>query len=466
MAELLLLHGLFELIAGKKKMNLKQLYEKLSNPVLEPYQGDFSSFKEIFFRLNQEGVLKSRIVGDELIIDSYSSDSYIHKEIKKLQDLCHACKDAEEFENKLHTSALNKYFMDAEEIKAVFFFFETSKSSKPARAPASTPVEAPASEKASFSPKKDIATKSRVDEMKGIFEQKLDKLKKMAKDYFESLLSKENEMDLVVLRYLLNDLLPLRDLKLNTDTLMLEAIKERNMPFVLEGTIYKRIGPRIKKSGPEVDLKERSMLQTFALILSRSLMDSRSVPIHDLELVLKKEGFSIPEGETLESLIEKAIKQGFFKGYMDLVEQKLFRAKTEKEQYQEQFMKELNALSREIADDAEKLKKFKAGESKIPDGLEALLMSPEKPKDICGVLDKAESLEAKIQELLLDTIQVGRKVSITDLSKQLKERVHKEQVDVPWTIDNDAVEKLLEKLVDSRKITGYFEDSMHFFRKR
>lgn len=299
--------------------------------------------------------------------------------------------------------------------------------------------------------------------MKGIFEQKMEKLKKITMDYVESLLAKENEMDVVVLRYLLNDLLPLQDLQLNTDALILQAIKERNLPFVLNGTVYTRRGPRLKISGSSTDLNERTMLQTFGLAVSRILMDAPSITIDELAAGLVAENFTIPDNEPIESLLERSIKQGFFRGNVDLREQRIYRPKTENEQYQEQFLKELNALSKEIALDSAALKD--AGD-KIPGSLEALLLSPEKPRDISTVLDKAQKISNNIEDFIMDTCQVGKRVSIVDLSKQLKTRVHDEQLDIPYQIDQDIVEIMLEKMIEERKLSGYFEDDIHFIRKK
>jgi hypothetical protein len=304
-----------------------------------------------------------------------------------------------------------------------------------------------------------------VDEMKGIFEKKIDKLKTMAKDYVESLLGKENEMDVVVLRFLLNDLLPLRDLNLNTDALILDAVRERKLPFVLDGTVYKRKGPRIRTAGPEIEFEQRTMLQRFGIILSRALMDARFVGMLALQRVLESEKFSIPENETLETLLEKTIRQGFFKGYVDLVEQRVYRAKTEGEQYQEQFLKDLNKLSREIASDATRLEDLKKTEGKIPPSLEILLLSPEK-KGITGVLDKAESVSQNLQDFIMAQVQVGKRVSVADLSRRLKDHVHRDHVDVPYAIDEEAVERILEKMVDDRKISGFFPDQSNFIRKK
>jgi GTPase SAR1 family protein len=520
MAELLLLRDIFALIAGKNRVNLKDLYEGLYNPILAPYAGDFDSFKNIFYRLNQEGVIKSHFEGDVLFIESIKQKSHVHESIDRLIQACKLCSTVEEFEKKVHTSELNRHFMDDEEIKAVFFQIEGDRArtkhaaahktpaAAPAPAPATKPSSgaasttkkstsavsttkkstsaastpsspaAPSSESESAPPANDplsrpVATSEgerireagKVEEMKGIFEKKIDKLKALAKDYVESLLGKQNEMDLVVLRYLLNDLLPLRDLDLNTDALILEAVRERDLPFVLDGTVYKRKGPRIKTLGPEIEFEERTILQRFGIILSRCLMDAKFIEILALQRSLEAEKFAIPEGETLETLLEKTIRQGFFKGYVDLVEQRVYRAKTEAENYQELFLKDLNRLSKEIASDATKLEDLKKSESKIPPGLELLLMSPEK-RGITGVLDNAEALSQKLQDFILTQVQVGKQVSVSELSRCLKDHVHRDHVDVPYAIDEETVERILEKMVEDRKIAGFFPDQSNFVRKK
>jgi hypothetical protein len=502
MAELLLLRDFFAQIAGKKRVNLKDLFEGLYNPTLAPYTGDFDSFKNVVYRLNQEGVIKSRFEGDVLVIDSAKANSHVHEAIDRLLRTCKSCSTVEEFEEKVHTSELNRLFMDGEEIKIVYFQIDgdrarakpiastastshapaaeipsraasppassPSHASAPAPAPASTsapPGLDPLSKPVAASEGERIEGAGKIAEMKGIFERKIDKLKATAKDYVETLLGKENEMDLVVLRFLLNDLLPLRSLNLNTDALILEAVRERSLPFVLDGTVYKRKGPRIKTAGPEIRFEERTMLQRFGIILSRGLMDARFIGMPALQRLLETEQFLIPEGETMEKILEKTIRQGLFKGYIDLVEQRVYRAKTEAEQYQEQFLKDLNRMAREIASDATKLEDLKKSESKIPSGLEILLLSPGK-KGITGVLDKAEALSQNIQDFIMARVQVGKKVSVSELSRSLKDHVHRDHVDVPYVIDEEAVERILEKMVDDRKISGYFPDLSNFVRKQ
>ncbi|NMC05168.1 MAG: hypothetical protein GYA24_08155 [Candidatus Lokiarchaeota archaeon] len=516
MAELLLLREVFALVTGKERVDLRDLFDSLYNPILAPYTGDFDSFKNIFYRLNQEGVIKSHFEGDVLVIESIRDGSHVHEAIDRLIHACKACATVEEFEEKVHTSALNRYFMDGEEIKAVYFEVESGRTRAtpvnpghaPARAPGPAPavVSMPATTRASTQDPGPAPASSRkgapgprpideqqqqqqqaaidplsmpvtqasqgaggkaseVDAMKGLFEKKVEALKKLAKDYVESLLGKENEMDLGVLRYLRNDLLPLRDLNLNTDTLILDAVRERDMPFMLDGTVYKRKGPRIKASAPEMQFEERTLLQRFSIILSRALMDARFVGLLALQRLLEAERFAIPDNETIETLLEKAIRQGFFKGHLDQVEQRVYRPRTEAEQYQEEFLKELNRLAREVGSDAKKLEDLKKVEENIPTSLETLLMSPEK-KDITGVLDKAESVSRDLQEFILTTVQVGKKISVAELSRTLKEHVRQDRIDIPYAINEESVERLLEDLVDNRKISGFFEDQSTFVRKR
>ncbi|MBN2151217.1 MAG: hypothetical protein JW839_07230 [Candidatus Lokiarchaeota archaeon] len=492
MAELLLMQKVFARISGKESVDLKGLFEALYDPILEPYTGDFESFKNIFYRLNQEGVVKSRLEGTVLFIESIKPGSPVHEAIDTLFLACAECPTVEEFERRVHTSGLNRHFMDDEEIKAVYFQVESERgraehaaskapraatratdagprgAAAPTEPPAPTPEKSrddPLSKPVVVSEAEKAKEAGKIEEMRGIFEKKVDKLKAMTKDYVESLLGKQNEMDLVVLRFLLNDLLPLRDLNLDTDALIQEAVRERGLPFALDGTVYKRQGQLIKIAGPEIAFAERTMLQRFGLILSRGLMDARFLGMPDLQRMLDEEEFAIPEGETLETLLEKTIRQGFFKGYVDLVEQRVYRAKTEEEQYQEQFLKDLNKMAKEIASDAKKLEDLKKSESKIPAGLEILLLSPEK-RGITGVLDKAEAVSQNIQDFVMEQVQVGKKVSVADLSKRLKDHVHRDHVDVPYPIDEDAVERILEKLVEDRKIAGFFEDQSTFIRKR
>ncbi|MEX2680032.1 MAG: hypothetical protein Q6373_000400 [Candidatus Sigynarchaeota archaeon] len=496
MAELIFIEKIFGLIEKKKRVDLRVLFESLYNPILEPYVGDFDSFKNIFYRLNQEGVIKSHLEGDFLCIDQIKTSSHVHENIDALFRAYNECSTVEEFEKVVHTSKLNRHFMDDEEIKAVYFQIESergkekhpppkkSSSSKLGNSNASPPASltatssaAPATIPGSQAPVQDTLSEPvstsedertkqtvKIEEMRGIFEKKVDKLKTMAKDYVESLLAKQNEMDLVVLRFLLNDLLPLRDLNLDTDFLIRDAVRDRNLPFELDGTVYKRKGAQIKTAGPEIEFQERTMLQRFGLILSRGLMDAKFIGMPDLERLLEAEKFTIPENETLETLLEKTIKHGFFKGYVDLVEQRVYRAKTQAEQYQEEFMRELNKMAKEIASDAKKLEDLKKSESKIPAGLELLLLSGK--KDITGVLDKAEALSQHIQDFIMNQLPVGKKTNIAELSKSLKDHVRRDRVDVPYTIDEEAVERILEEMVEKRKISGFFEDQSTFVRKK
>jgi undecaprenyl pyrophosphate synthase len=464
MAELLLLHEVFEHVAGQTRINLKSLYDEFYNPILAPYLGDFDSFMTMFYRLNQEGVLKSRTEGDDLIIEHVSTASPVHKKIKQLLETTRSCATAEEFESRVHVSSLNRDFMDAEEIKAVFYHLEGVKSAKQ-----STPTErqGEASDYARTATEKGMTSKmqTKADAMKEVYEKKVAKLKSMAKDNVEILLSKENEMDIAVIRYLLNDLMPLRDLKLNADELVLDAIKARGLPFVLDGTIIKRQGSMIKQTRPELVHDMRSALQKLALVISRQLLETQHISMVELQRVLDAQNFTIPESETLETLIEQAIKHGYFNGFIDSVEQLVYRPKNEQERQQEAFMREINKLSKEIAVDAGRLADLKKVEAKIPPGLDALLLSP-KMHDLAEVLDKTEKSSRSIESFIMSAVKIGRKVSITDLSKQLKDHVHHEHVDVPFPIDDSTTGKILEKMVDTLKIYGYFDSSSNFIRRK
>ena len=63
--------------------------------------------------------------------------------------------------------------------------------------------------------KKEEEKAKKIEELKKIQELKLKKLESIAINYVESLLSDENEMDTDVLKYLLNDLLPLKEMHEN-----------------------------------------------------------------------------------------------------------------------------------------------------------------------------------------------------------------------------------------------------------
>nr|MDO8119266.1 hypothetical protein [Candidatus Sigynarchaeota archaeon] len=95
-AELLLLRDVFALIAGKKRLNLHEVFDGLYNPVLAPYIGDFDSFKNIFYRLNQEGVIKSHFEDDMLCIESIKESSHINETIDTLIRTCRECATVEE----------------------------------------------------------------------------------------------------------------------------------------------------------------------------------------------------------------------------------------------------------------------------------------------------------------------------------------------------------------------------------
>lgn len=124
MSELVLLSEVFRNMAGKNRLNLKQLFNKIDFPELDPYVGDYNSFKSIFFRLNQEGIIKSRLEGDYLNIEKVDEGSAIHHLIEKLCDACMNSRNIEDFKNTVYTSELNRYFLDEEEIKAVYFHVE------------------------------------------------------------------------------------------------------------------------------------------------------------------------------------------------------------------------------------------------------------------------------------------------------------------------------------------------------
>ncbi|MHA1697243.1 MAG: hypothetical protein ACTSWN_00220 [Promethearchaeota archaeon] len=120
MSELLLLKDIFKVVNNNKKINLIKLFEKIERPELSSYLGDVESLKLLFFRLNQQGIMKLRFKDDYIIVEGIDFDSALHSKIQKLLDVFESCKDYEGFKNRIITSELNQYFLNEEEIKAVF----------------------------------------------------------------------------------------------------------------------------------------------------------------------------------------------------------------------------------------------------------------------------------------------------------------------------------------------------------
>jgi len=124
-SELLILNEIFSALQERDEIDLKSLYHQLEEYLtLLPYLGDFESFKNIFFKLTKEGIIKATTDGDELIIESINNESEIRETIGQLFQTADEAMAFVDFQNKIETCNLNKFFLDEEEMKAVYFHLE------------------------------------------------------------------------------------------------------------------------------------------------------------------------------------------------------------------------------------------------------------------------------------------------------------------------------------------------------
>jgi hypothetical protein len=136
MSELLVLNEIFSALQNRDRIDLKSLYNQLDVPPLSPYLGDFKAFKNIFFRLTKEGIIKAWMDGDDLVIDSINNESEIRGIINQLFEIAKQAMAFIDFQNRIQTCKLNKYFLDEEEMKAVYFHLVDENMSTIADGPA------------------------------------------------------------------------------------------------------------------------------------------------------------------------------------------------------------------------------------------------------------------------------------------------------------------------------------------
>lgn len=98
------------------------LFERLEkNPTLAPYVGDMDTIKNVYFRLNQEGIVKGRMVGDNMyLVEEVRVGSQWHAKIDLLLSFCERARSDEEFKDLIHASELNQHFLDDAEILSVY----------------------------------------------------------------------------------------------------------------------------------------------------------------------------------------------------------------------------------------------------------------------------------------------------------------------------------------------------------
>jgi hypothetical protein len=94
-----------------------------------------------------------------------------------------------------------------------------------------------------------------------------EKLREIGANYVESIFQNENEMDIAVLRYLLNDLLPLQEIRMNPDPIIASAIEQKHLPWRLEGTTYRRTGAQVIKKFYGMEGKVSQVLRNFSELL-------------------------------------------------------------------------------------------------------------------------------------------------------------------------------------------------------
>lgn len=468
MSELLILREIHDALGEKNRVNLKELHEVLENPVLTPYLGDFESFKAMINRLELEGVLKLEKSGDVIYIIGHDDGSKYRDRIAKLEEIFSKAKDEDDFKDKVYTCELNQHFLDSEEVKIVFYYL----TDKPPETPVKSSPEAPEIKKQERAPAPTEAENANddIEQLKNVQEMKIKKLEQITKDYVEELLKDENEIEITTLSYLLDELLPLKEMREDEKTLIAAAIEEKSLPWVLEDGVYKRTGEKIKKTIGKNQYEENMLLRNFTNFLISSIGTELSIDYDDFKAKLVqtdlfKEISEKKEGITMESLLEEVIEHGMFKGYVDAVERKVFRPKTAEEKYQESFKRELDNLSEEIKTDEKKIAELKETEEHIPKDLESLLTFPDKPRDFFHALDSLEHESNQIQEFILRNTPVGKKVSIIELNEKIQQYMQQKDMELPFSINNESVENILEGMVKNRKLMGYFEDDTHFKRE-
>nr|MDO8118421.1 hypothetical protein [Candidatus Sigynarchaeota archaeon] len=305
-----------------------------------------------------------------------------------------------------------------------------------------------------------------ISEIRHVFDLKIEKLRNIAKDYVENLLAEKNEIELKVLRHLLNELLPLKEIHLDPGIVIKDAIHEKNLPWQLDGEVYKRTGPYVDLHHHEQGVQVERAVKSFCTLLHDCLKDNACISFDDFQQELQGKTFSFPDGENIETMIDRSIREGLFSGYVDLVDQRIYRPKSDDEKYQQAFHKELDVLAKEIKRDVNKMLELERIKGDIPRDLEAVLIAPEKPKDLAGLLDKTQAISKDLQQFLLDAIKPGMPASVDGLVAQIKTYGTARNVTFPFSIDRDAVEKLLEEMVLHGLIDGHFKGDNSFLREK
>ena len=303
-------------------------------------------------------------------------------------------------------------------------------------------------------------TLERINQMRKNFEKKIEKIKSIGMDYVEELLEKETEMEVDVLNYLLVDLLPLKEIHLNPKKIIASAIRTKNLPFRLEGDTYKRYAGEVKAAVMEEPRSEEiEFKRQFSPIMEElkgCLEQESAVSFAEFKSCLASKGILLPRGKNLELTIEKAIAQGLFNGYMDLVEKSIHRPKNENELYQSKFEKELAKFKEKVDDELDEIE--------IPQDLELLLLSPDEPRSISGFLERTESVINDIEASLLSHVRSGAPTSITGLKDLLIKDIRDKHDDLSYRLDVGEIEHCLECMIKEGKIQGYFQDDDHFLR--
>lgn len=290
-------------------------------------------------------------------------------------------------------------------------------------------------------------------------EHTVERVKQIAMDYTASILEHENEMDLDVLRYLLNDLLPLKDVHLVADAIVADAVASKGLPWRLEGAVYRREGAPVALLSWETQDEARRRLGAVANTVSAAVRDARSIAIDEVGPLLDGKGIEIPAGETVDSLLEAIISEGLFDGFVDLAAGRVHRNDTPRERYQKRFMQELDAAAASLAKEGE-------GRAAIPPRIEAVLVSPDKPRSLDGLLDTAQARSRDVQDFITTFCKAGSKVSIESLNMNLQQHFKERHVDLPWDVKKGGIETFLEEMVKNRQIDGYFDGEDHFVRER
>ncbi|MBD3188074.1 hypothetical protein GF325_14655 [Candidatus Bathyarchaeota archaeon] len=161
---------------------------------------------------------------------------------------------------------------------------------------------------------------TKIERLKKEHQLRIQKLEKIAKDYVESILSDENEFDLDVLRYMLLDLLPLKEVREDVDLLINSAIQERGLPWCIEGDKCVRTGELVHKKSWVARERERQFLENVASIMERVLGRNTRVSLSKLGAALEDGGITGIDESMIEDLVEQVIRAHLFDGFIDGIE--------------------------------------------------------------------------------------------------------------------------------------------------